>query len=192
MPDAKLTAQNIDAAIERYCSRIASVGETIKGKKGLELFQALKRDEIGSGPYPNVTLFEAANRIMTDLVILYGVKWLLKESELPFNSYEVEYGHNNNNDFDIMASNGNVSLIAEAFNVAPSFFPIKKAAMLKKMREGSPNATYKALLINEDALEGPYNPRPRIGEFFVFISVGSGEGRLVPNNAFQRTQKMRR
>ena len=29
---------------------------------------------------PDVALFEAANRIMTDLVILYGVRWLLKDT----------------------------------------------------------------------------------------------------------------
>jgi hypothetical protein len=47
MADKSLTAKNIDSSIESYCQRIACVGESIKGKKGLELFQALKRTEVG-------------------------------------------------------------------------------------------------------------------------------------------------
>jgi len=47
----------------------------LSGLRGLRLFQYLKRNQVGLGPYPHVTLFEAANRIMTDMVILKGIKW---------------------------------------------------------------------------------------------------------------------
>jgi len=35
----------------------------------LDLLTALKREALGAGPYPHVTMFEAANRILSDLVI---------------------------------------------------------------------------------------------------------------------------
>jgi hypothetical protein len=41
---------------------------------------------------------------MTDLVILNGVKWLLEERIFGFSAYTVEYGHQNNNSYDIEAS----------------------------------------------------------------------------------------
>ena len=37
----------------------------------------LKREKIGRGPYPEVSIFETSNRIMTDLVILFGIKKIL-------------------------------------------------------------------------------------------------------------------
>jgi hypothetical protein len=66
----------------------------------------LKREAVGAGRYPNVTLFEAANRIMTDVVMLNGVRWLLKDEVFPFRAYTVEYGHGNEGAHDIEASEG--------------------------------------------------------------------------------------
>jgi len=73
--DRSLNRQNIDFAIHKYTSSIAEIGDMLSGLRGLRLFQYLKRNQVGLGPYPHVTLFEAANRIMTDMVILKGIKW---------------------------------------------------------------------------------------------------------------------
>jgi hypothetical protein len=56
---------------------VETIRASVAGMSGLRLLKALKRDQVKVGPYPHVTLFEAANRIMTDMVILYGVKWIL-------------------------------------------------------------------------------------------------------------------
>lgn len=117
---------NVDKLLLEYVAAAERVGESISGLNCLRLLEALKRHAVGAGPYPDVTLFEAANRIMTDLVIHYGVLWLLKENIFPFRSCTVEYGHENKNAHDIMPEDDGRRLIDEVFNVAPSFFYGKK------------------------------------------------------------------
>src|SRR5262245_4361489 len=90
---ATISKMNVDQIITKYVASVERLGESIANLKGLSLLTALKREAVGMGPYPNVTLFEAANRIMTDLVILYGLRWLLNHRSFPFDSYTVEYGH---------------------------------------------------------------------------------------------------
>lgn len=43
-------------------------------------FLEIKRKKVNAGPYPNVSFFECANRICSDLTLLYGCKSLLKSS----------------------------------------------------------------------------------------------------------------
>ena len=132
----------------------------------------------GPGPYPHVTMFEAANRIMSDLVILYGVQWLLNTAAFPFDSYTVEYGNENNNGFDVCATDLDKILIGEAFNVAPSFFQTKKASMLKKLAAST--ADYKIIMFNHDAVAPNYTPKPNNGEYFLFVRVGTDHSYMVP------------
>ena len=134
----EIAAGNIDRLLSRYLIEAELVGESIAGLTGVRLLSALKRDAVGSGPYPDVTRFEAANRIMTDLVTLHG----------------------------------------EVFDVAPSFFPIKKAAALKKLRASKVQANYKVILVNHDAVPASYVPKPRDGEYFVFVNIETGAGRV--------------
>jgi hypothetical protein len=79
-----LTASNIDKITEAFYADLASVGECIQGKKGVPLFIALKREKLTTGPYLGVSLFEAVNRIMSDLVTLKGVAGLLNNKVFPF------------------------------------------------------------------------------------------------------------
>ncbi len=143
-----LSRTNVDALITEYAASTGSLGESIAKLKGLRLLEALKRDVVGTGPYPGVTLFEAANRIMSDLVILHGVRWLLNHDVFPFDSYTVEYGNENRNGFDIRAAASGSTLIGEAFNVAQSFFQNKKNAMLKKLRDPAATADFKVIMFN--------------------------------------------
>ncbi len=122
-PERTLTSDNIQKILDDYAEKIEEVGHSVQGHTGQSLLASIKRDKVNSGPYPNVTLFEAANRIMTDLVILHGVKWLLENEVFPFDAYTVEFGNENRNEFDLSAHNGTGGkLVGEAFNVAPSFF----------------------------------------------------------------------
>ena len=169
-----LTVGNVGTTLADYSATIVSVGDRIQGKFGLELLQEVKRTPTRTGPYPEVTLFEAANRIMTDLVILNGVKWLLQESVFPFSEYRVEYGNENYSAHDLMAENEDERLVGEAFNVAPSFFQAKKAAMLRKLRMPENGERLKLILANADAVDESYRPKLRANEHMVLVDVFTG------------------
>ncbi len=179
--DRTLNASNIDDALSIFSSTLASVGQSILGKVGVPLFAALKREKLLHGPYRGVSLFEAANRIMSDLVILNGVAGLLKRNDLPFSSYTVELGNENKNGFDIRASEGKVDLIGEAFNVAPSFFQTKKLSALRKMRKEGVSATYKILMFNNDAVSANYHPKSQAGLYHILVDIESGQTRVMPS-----------
>lgn len=177
-----ISKANATQLVTDYLASVHDIGASIEGLKGLPLLEALKREPIRSGPYPHVALFEAANRIMTDLVILYGVKWLLFKDVFPFDCYSVEFGTEDEEGFDLRASRGDKALVGEAFNVAPSFFQVKKGKMLKKLREPTVHADYKIIMCNHDAVTAHYIPKPRPGEFFVFVNVGTGDSCMVPEH----------
>ena len=129
----------------------------------IDLLTSIKRDIVSKGPYKNVTFFEAANRIMTDLVILYGVKDLLsgKYPNIIFPEYVVEFGNENKNPFDIMAEYKEERLIGEAFNVSKSFFQGKKSTALKKLNhdQSIDDKTIRILMYNRDAVEIGFSPK---------------------------------
>lgn len=174
-----LNKLNIDNAIRNYELSIADIGKIDSKLTGIKLFQYLKRSLIGLGPYPHVTLFEAANRIMTDLVILKGIKWILDNNSFPFEEYCVEYGNEDKNDHDIMAASVGKRLIGEAFNVAPSFFSGKRYSTQKKLRSSSAIADYKLIIANSDSVKDDYHPPLKDGEYFLYVDIETGEGRLL-------------
>lgn len=175
-----LNRLNIDDKIEKYYSEIHDIGKTIANKAGVDLLMSLKRDKLNHGRYPNVTLFEAANRIMSDLVILHGVNGLLK-SDFPFDNYEVEYGNENNNDFDIKAKNHNQKLAGEAFNVASSFFQGKKRTALKKLRSKAEDYDYKIIIFNSDAITQKYAPNDN-DVYHIVVDILSRKVEIRKNN----------
>jgi hypothetical protein len=175
-----LTAENVETIQREFRGSLASIGESIQGKTGVPLLAALKREKLVGGPYPGVSLFEAANRIMSDLVILNGVSGLLRERVFPFTSYTVEFGNENKNGFDIRAASGEETLVGEAFNVAPSFFQIKKASALKKLRRAGSQATYRIVMFNDDAASQDYSPKPEAGLHHVLVGTESGIVQVRP------------
>jgi hypothetical protein len=132
-------------------------------------------------------MFEAANRIMTDLVMLNGVRWLLKSDVFPFQSYSVEYGHEAQQEHDIIAQGSGETLIGEAFNVAACFFATKRNATFKKLRQSTVPALYRMIMCNEDAVRPTYVPTLHEGEFFLLVNVDSGTARVVPDKALHPT-----
>jgi hypothetical protein len=179
--ERKTSGSNVEYIIATYLASVEEIGNSLGAHRVLHLLQALKRDRLGAGPYPHVTMFEAANRIMSDLVILFGVKWLLRNNAFPFDSYTVEYGNENNNGFDICATGDEKVLIGEAFNVAPSFFQTKKTAMLRKLAASS--ADYKIIMFNHDAVARGDKPKPSQREHFLFVDVGTDHSYMVPGLA---------
>ncbi|RHX89440.1 hypothetical protein [Leptospira stimsonii] len=178
--ERNVTRGNIENILLNYKNSIKEIGASIGQKKGLELLTLLKREIINVEPYPTVTLFEAANRIMTDLVILEGIKWIFDNNIFPFEIYTIEYGNENENSHDITANNSTKNLIGEAFNVAPSFFQGKKSSAVDKLKNSTLKSDYKLLLINSDAVTSAYQPKLNEGIFHVFININSGIGKSFP------------
>jgi hypothetical protein len=120
-----LNLANINEELTEYLSRVDAIKLPMPQGDVLAYITTLKRGVIDSGPYPSVSFFEASNRILSDMVILFGVKRLLTNPvvgnvRLPFTEYEVSFGVEAGN--DLRAFVGGIHLIGEAFNVAPSFF----------------------------------------------------------------------
>lgn len=174
-----LTKANIDDEIAGFARQIACLGASLDGMRGLELCRALKRTILDTGPYLRVSFYEAANRVMTDLVILHGVRALLADARFPYRSYTVEFGHENNNDHDILAGDGAEALIGEAFNVSRSFYPVKKSKALQKLRTSAKPARIRLLMYNHDAVSATYRPKPQPTECHVMVDIQSGSVRVV-------------
>jgi len=168
-----LNSKNIDKAIHDYNELLKEIPLELKSNDVLHFLKELKRGKLKNGPYPGISIFEAANRIMTDLTILYGVRDLLKGvfEEIKFDSYTVEFGNENRNDHDIMAENSKQKLIGEAFNVAKSFFYTKKSSALKKLKRSDKRDTLLLLLFNEDALPEKYNTEKLENEFHLAVKI---------------------
>jgi hypothetical protein len=173
--DNKLDKNNIDNTIKIYINSLKKMDLNISANNIIDFFETLKRKPINKGPYHNITLFEAANRIMSDLVILFGVKDLLngKYEEINFKQYIVEYGNENNNGYDITAENKDtgIKLIGEAFNVSKSFFQIKKYNSLKKLRKNISKNLIKILLYNKDAVDENYVPKKMVNEYHISVEI---------------------
>jgi hypothetical protein len=157
--DRILNAENIDSEIRAYLNQVESLNIISLNGSNLEILHRLKREQLRSGPYPGVSLFEAANRIFSDLVILYGVKLLLAKRKIgriniPFREYRILLGVEGGN--DILADSDGRRLIGEAFNVSPSFFQQKKSNMIKKLRMVE-KASYRVIMFNDDAVKNPQN-----------------------------------
>jgi len=115
--------------------------------------QTMKRHPLQSGPYKDVSLFEASNRIFSDIVILFGINRLLTDPiinniKLPFDEYDVVLGVEGGN--DIRARKEDRYLIGEAFNVAKSFFQTKKSRAIKELNKKE--SFYRLIVFNEDAV----------------------------------------
>ncbi len=187
-----LSLDNIDEIVESYTLSAEQIGDSIANMRGIHLLNALKRDLVGTGPYSKVTLFEAANRIMSDLVILHGVRWLLKQNVFDFDTYVVEYGNQDKNGYDIRAKSDAQCLIGEAFNVAKSFFQSKKWKMLRKLRKASGIVDFKIIMINKDAVQMSYVPKLQENEFLVLVDIQSSTARIINGPRLvdgNRTQK---
>jgi hypothetical protein len=128
--------------------------EPPKGGDFSDMIHYFKRkdenDPFEIGPYKNITPFEAANRIASDLVIINGLLQLTKELTNPVMTLRLGTTHvPGKGDFTIKI--GNKEFEGEAFNVAPSFL---KAKLQKTIRKWKGNDKLKYILINKDVCDG--------------------------------------
>jgi hypothetical protein len=122
----------------------------------IETIKYFKRKDsenpITIGVYNNITPFEAANRIASDLVILNGIIQLMEQDYEPKNSIiTVRLGAMHipgKGDFTINGYEG------EAFNVAESFLSTKLYQTRKKWKNSKLKLKY--ILINAEAFKNNY------------------------------------
>jgi len=168
-----LNHSNIQIEIQKYLKEIDAIDFPERSGNNIEYMLSLKRGKILKGPYPYVSIFEASNRIFSDIVILFGIRQILMNPQLgsirlPFDQYEVKLGAENG--FDIEAEKGDEKLIGEAFNVAQSFFPDKKRKMKAKLTNEN-NYDYKILIFNTDAVPDPEYYRQISTKSMIYLPV---------------------
>ncbi len=87
-----------------------------------DFIEKVKRDREAKsvGPYRNISLFEIANRIYSDLVVLEGAKRIFEGKEFDARKLEISLSTKGGFDIVVQCANGKYHL-CEAFNVAQSF-----------------------------------------------------------------------
>lgn len=168
-----LNRGNINQSISEYLKSIENIPLKIESKNILQFLTDIKRKKMEIGPYPHTTLFESANRIMSDLTILYGVKELLDGTikEINFDEYKVELGNENKNSHDLEAVKGKMKLYGEGFNVADSYFNIKKYHAIKKLRGQANDKTILLLVYNDGAVSKNYKPKKENNVFHLKVKL---------------------
>ena len=123
----------------------------IKATKDIfQLIQNIKRSPEKIGPYQIMSVFEALNRIGSDLVLLSGAEKLFA-SEIPPEKILLRMGNNQGFDFEVFYK-GDKVIYGEAFNAAESFCKHKMRQAIDKLVDKNPDekATSAIIFINEE------------------------------------------
>ena len=165
---------NIESYIAEYLRVLSSLPDRIEAERPYELLLRLKRAPVGCGPYPRVSIFETANRVFSDLTILFGVRTLFsigttEGMTFPFNSYSIALGTTSG--CDLRADDGSNHLRGEAFNVAATFYQTKRAQALKRLRSDLSSSTHRVVVFNRDALPAVSSYAAKTDDGIVFIPV---------------------
>ncbi|OHT43415.1 hypothetical protein [Flavobacterium tructae] len=144
-----------------------------------EMIQYLKRKDetlpVKIGTYENITLFEAANRIASDLVIINGLIQLVEEQkEFEKATFTLRLGTThvkNKGDFTIHTENGDLE--GEAFNVAPSFLENKLRKTLDKWKKGPESSVLRYIFVNAEAFV--YRENVKVDEWVRVVKVKKWE-----------------
>lgn len=165
-----VNASNIDNKIRAYLEFRGPVNnhlkiiESVKPPLGIialvDFFESIKRQEIKGWPTDEkgVSLFEAANRILSDLILFFGVRGMLKRpkrlgKDISRMTFELNLGVRGGPDFRAPAGSNKCIVVGEAFNVATSFFATKMNYELKKICDWDyvyRRAKYKIVMFNEE------------------------------------------
>ncbi|MCS4300613.1 hypothetical protein [Chryseobacterium sp. BIGb0232] len=124
-----------------------------------EMINYLKRKDINNpqkiGPYQNITIFEAANRIASDLVIINGIIQLVQNNPSLENArFTIRLGilhEKGKGDFTIYLDSEESE--GESFNVAPSFLNVKLRNTISKWNKEENQKKLKYILVNDEAFE---------------------------------------
>lgn len=151
-----LTTDNLADTIRSYLADLATMEVPEFPKEPIALFRMLKRRAVKGGRYPEASVFEVANRVMSDLVVLGAAERLLTKGIPGWNALrpaavEVAFGVAAGWDLAGHVEDGR-TFIGECFNVAPTFFADKKRRSVKGMM-AEETAKHRILAFNADARE---------------------------------------
>ena len=171
-----LTRGNIANEIEAYLARLRLLKVPTMPADPVSLFIELKRGRVEGGPYNGVSLFETANRVMSDFVVLFAAARLL-ERPLPglpleqLGGIEMKLGTQDGFDLRSRLSGGGM-VLGECFNVARSFFGQKRLRSVRGLEE-EPGVAHRILAFNVDAVARPdeYGKRSSPEWSFILIDV---------------------
>lgn len=144
----------LEALIEAYKQSLIDYPITqLTANDSFEFIHQVKRVKWQIGPYKNLTVFEIANRIYSDLVVLEGAQKVFENPK----AFQLEdvldinllLSNISGYDLTIRTSAGKVH--GEAFNVAPSFFKGKIRTCIKKL-EKDDEVNRALLFFNSDAI----------------------------------------
>ena len=131
------TRRTIGRAISKYIATVDQLKIGKLPKDPVEFFVALKRKPMVKSHYSGCTIFEVANRTLSDLVVLGLAELLLTKGVGnlgPLGQLTALLG--NKGGIDVTAQLPDKRrLVAECFNVAPSFFSVKLQQTKKKLRD---------------------------------------------------------
>jgi hypothetical protein len=111
-----------------------------------DMIRNVKRSPENIGPYKNISVFEALNRIGSDLVLLDGAERLFNgeiDSIKP-KSIQLNMGNKHGFDFTVTLFNG-IEIYGEAFNAAESFCKDKCRQAIDKLANEQLDEWHKTL-----------------------------------------------
>ncbi|MBL0049702.1 MAG: hypothetical protein IPP32_16590 [Bacteroidetes bacterium] len=152
----KLSLQEVEKLLGEYHKQLDQNLFKVPSKKSnIEVLMHLKRESYKIGPWENITPFEAANRIGTDLVLLKGVIDILKKdfANNPQVSVKLRLGisHFVKDPGDFIIFDKNEKIRGEAFNVAESFLEGKLNKTKRNIKDALHDFRY--ILINGELKE---------------------------------------
>lgn len=130
-----LTKQEFSKARLLYLNCIVNNKFSLPASSAIiEQIQLVKRQPKEIGPYKNLSVFEALNRIASDLVLLEGARLMFngKIPEIIPNTIKLNMGNKSGFDF-IVNTTRNKTVYGEAFNVAHSFAKVKMRQTIDKI-----------------------------------------------------------
>ncbi len=174
----QLTIENVGAQTDEYVGKVMRWSVPQLPRDPVPFFLALKRDRVSDGPYPGVSVFELANRVMSDLVVLFAARRLLVERPPRFGErivrIEAALGTAQGHDLIAFFESGD-RLVGECFNVSPSFFNAKHGMARRALRKAG-EYRHKLIAFNSDAVRDPGSYiNPQESEFAYLLIDVAGE-----------------
>jgi hypothetical protein len=134
-----LSYDDFITAKEKYFEYLKRNKPEIKSAQTIfDLIENVKRSPVEIGPYQNISVFEALNRIGSDLVLLDGTEKLFKDGVVKNKPSKVllRMSTIKGYDFEVHFEN-QPTIYGEAFNASPSFCNTKmRQAIDKFIKDG--------------------------------------------------------
>jgi len=181
-----LTADDVGMHIDRYVRKLDEWPVPLLPSEPVRFFLELKRKKVTGGPYPGVSVFELANRVMSDLVVLFAARELLagRVPGVTERIVRVEAALGTTHGRDLVGhfeSGGEVA--GECFNVASSFFAAKHSKARKDLLQA--HCKQRLIAFNHDAVSDSsrFTERPDEKCVYLLVDVAAELAALVKRSS---------